>query len=229
MLKPVEFPDYIAVKPSKRARKLALRLDTQKRVMNLVIPRGISQRRALRFVNQHHDWITEKLAELPMPVSLAHGVEIPVLGQLRSINISYDRTLRKTDISLENKEIIIKTNLDDPAPRLKRFLKAKAREIMEELAEAKAQQINKTISKFSLRDTKSRWGSCGPDGSIMLSWRLIFAPYEAMDYVIAHEIAHLKHHDHSRAFWDLCEELCEDYESGKYWMRNHGQELMRYA
>jgi hypothetical protein len=63
----------------------------------------------------------------------------------------------------------------------------------------------------------------------MLSWRLIFAPYEAMDYVIAHEVAHLKYMDHSDRFWDLCADLSENYEAGRTWMRKHGQSLMAFG
>jgi hypothetical protein len=79
-----------------------------------------------------------------------------------------------------------------------------------------------------VREKKSRWGSCSSDDHLSYSWRLIFAPPAALDYVVAHEVAHLVHMNHSKAFWNLCRSLSHDFVNGQYWMKNHGHELMRY-
>ena len=89
--------------------------------------------------------------------------------------------------------------------------------------------IEKEIKSVRVSDTKTRWGSCSHDGRLCFSWRLAFAPYEAIDYVVAHEVAHLRHLDHSKEFWTLCEELSIDYAAGKRWMKENGSELMRYV
>jgi predicted metal-dependent hydrolase len=130
---------------------------------------------------------------------------------------------------MKDKGILIKSPDGDIHAPLTRFLRNMAKDTMTALAHEKAQEIGETLNNLSVRDTKTRWGSCSEDGSISLSWRLIFAPYEAMDYVIAHEVAHLRHLDHSRKFWTLCRELSDDYVEGKYWMDNHGHELMAYG
>ena len=221
-------PD-LQLKISPRAKRIALRLDTSARKMNLVVPKRFSMARALDFAIQHKNWIDEKLGELPQIITLENGSTIPLLGRDRKLNISYDITLKRTSIILNDNEILISTNLENPTPRLKRFLKKEAENTMANLAREKAATINKTISDVHIRDTKSRWGSCSPDGRIMLSWRLIFAPWDAMDYVVAHEVAHLEHMNHGREFWRLCESLCDNYKSGKIWMRSNGHELLRYG
>ncbi len=222
-------PDYIKVVHSKRARRLALRLDSKERVVRLTIPAGVSMRKAQNFAEEHDGWITEQLAALPSTTPFVHGAKIPVLGQLRRVEITLDDTVKRTSIVLDGKVLRVKTNKDDPSARITRFLKKLSKETLTQLSEEKAAEIDKTISSITVRDTKTRWGSCSEDGSISYSWRLIFAPYEAMDYVVAHEVAHLEHMDHSKRFWSLCTKLSDDYVEGKYWMQNHGKELMAFG
>ena len=100
---------------------------------------------------------------------------------------------------------------------------------MQNLVHEKAAEIGKDVTSVSLRDTKSRWGSCSSNGSISLSWRLIFAPWDAMDYVVAHEVAHLIHMNHGKDFWALCATLSANYSTGKKWMRTNGHELMCFG
>lgn len=224
----LKLPPNIKLKPSKRARRLALRLDTRDRVFHLIKPSRISIEKAQEFARQHSQWVQSKMQELPPMVPIEHGRVIPVLGYPRRININYCDALKKTYITLKKYEILIETNLDDPSVKVKRYLRELAQKTLDQMSREKAEVIGKRLDKVITRDTKSRWGSCSSDRNISYSWRLIFAPFEAMDYVVAHEVAHLKHMDHSQRFWDLCEELSYDFEEGSYWMRNHGHELMRY-
>lgn len=223
------FPPYVTLKRSKRARRLALRLDPKDRTFHLVIPAGMSIKKAERFAEEHDSWMLDKLRELPEPVSFEYGTVLPILGKNRRIHVFYDETLRKTFIDLKEKELIVTTNKDDPASRIERHLKKLAKEKLTELAMEKAKILGKTVKSVSTRDTKSRWGSCSSDGNLSFSWRLIFAPYESLDYVVAHEVAHLQHMDHSNDFWHLCRDLSDDFFEGEYWMREHGHELMRYG
>lgn len=223
------FPPYISVKRSKRARRLALRLDPKERVFHLVIPNGVNLKKAQRFAEEHDSWMQAALDELPQPIAFEDGSDLPILGQERRIHVFYDETLRTTSINLKFKELIVTTNKDDPTPRIERALKRIAKKELTTLAREKADSIGKTVEKISVRDTKSRWGSCSSDGNLSFSWRLLFAPKEAFDYVVAHEVAHLVHMDHSTAFWNLCRDLSDDFLEGEYWMREHGHELMRYG
>lgn len=219
------------IKPriSKRAKRLALRLDHKTGEIYLVIPSHTRMNKALAFAWTHKHWIKEKLSELPPPVLFEDGAVLPILGRKTTIVINYDETLRRTDIYLIGRRLIVNTNKEDPTGRIIRFLKETAREEITRLALKKARKINKRINSLQVRDTKSRWGSCGPGGRLSFSWRLIFAPYEALDYVVAHEVAHLVHLNHSPRFWALCTELSADYSTGKSWMREHGHTLMRFG
>lgn len=224
-----DLPAYVEIKRSKRARRLALRLDAAARKVNLVVPQGVSLPRARRFAEEHAGWIAAKIAALPSPIPLAHGQLVPVLGQERRISISYDRALRKTDIILKNNDILVFTNKEDPASRIVRFLKNLALEELSALSHEKAHRIGEKVTGVAVRENKSRWGSCSIDGRLCYSWRLVFAPYDTLDYLAAHEVAHLRHHDHSKAFWSLCKTLSRDYHSGKSWIRKNSQELLRYG
>lgn len=219
----------VTVRVSPRARRVALRLDPASRAVHLIVPRRMSLARAMDFARRHEAWIHKSLAALPETVPFCDGQILPVLGQMRRIGVSCDSGLKSTNIALKENEIIVRTNLEDVQARIRRFLVRLAREHLEILSQEKALSSGKKIKKLSVRDTRSRWGSCSPDGAISFSWRLIFAPPEAMDYVVAHEVAHLVHMNHGKAFWALCESLSTDFSAGRRWMRLHGQELMRYG
>ena len=219
---------HVKIAVNKRAKRLALRLDSKDRKIRFTIPPRCPIKKARLFLLQNESWVLGNIDKLPPLIPLTHGQIIPVFGHDRRINISYEITLKRTDITLNKNEITIKTNKDDPTPRLVRFLKKEAEKELTRLTKEKAAQIDKTVAAVQVRDTKSRWGSCGHDSKISFSWRLIFAPHTVLDYVVAHEVAHLQHMDHSRAFWACCKSLCEDYTYGKSWLHENGNELMRY-
>lgn len=214
---------------SRRARRMALRLDPKSRQMLLVVPQRASLRAAFRFAEENQEWIREKLRTLPRPIAFKDGAILPVFGKDRRIVVLYNPALRFTDIQLRKDEIIVTTNKLDPTMRIRRFLMDEARRRLDVMAHEKAALIRRRIAEVQVKDTVSRWGSCGEDGRICFSWRLIFAPIKAIDYVVAHEVAHLVHMDHSANFWAVCENLSRDYDGGKGWMDQNGHELMRYG
>lgn len=221
--------DHIVIRRSSRARRLALKLDPQARVFHLVIPPRVSMKRAYAFAEENESWMQEQLAELGTPIYFEHGTTIPIFGQDVTIKINHDDSIKRTLITLEDGTLFVNTNLDDAGPRIKRYLKKLVKDEITILAHEKAKKIGKKINAIYVRDTKTRWGSCSEDGNLNFSWRLIFAPYEALDYVVGHEVAHLKHLDHSKAFWSVCRKLSNDFVEGKYWMQANGSELMRYC
>jgi len=219
----------LRLKISPRARRFALRLDGTGGIVNLVVPPRFDIRKAEKFALEYREWIAKKLASLPTPVLFEHGAILPVLGRDRFLDIRIDSHIRRTRILMDEQSIRVATALEDPTERIVRHLKKEAESALGALAREKAARIGKKIKELRIADTKSRWGSCAPDGRICLSWRLILAPPAAMDYVCAHEVAHLVHMNHGKAFWALCESLCDDYASGKAWIRTQGNSLMRYG
>ncbi len=221
--------DLVTVKRSKRAKRVALRLDPIERVINLVVPSKMSLKKAYSFAQNHEDWVIKTLNNLAAPAPFTDGAIIPVFGDSITIDIEHNPNIKRTTIKQSDDILMVKTYMDDPTNRITTHLKKLAQRGLADMASEKADIIGKDISSISVRDTKSRWGSCSEDGKISFSWRLIFAPYDAIDYVVAHEVAHLVHMDHSKEFWAQCRELSTDFIEGKYWMQNHGNELMRYG
>lgn len=225
-----EISPHLHAAISPRAKRLALRLDTRRRRMNLVIPKRMSLRAAYQFAYDHRDWIDEKIQTLPDTIPFVDGMVLSVFDRPMTLRILKEDHFKLTKIDMTNDdEIIIRTKLDDITPRLVRFLKLKAHEIFLKMCLEKAARINARIVHLSIKDMHTRWGSCSTNGMMTLSWRLMFAPKHAYDYVVAHEVAHLKHPNHGKAFWDLCEELSVDFSSGHTWMKDNGNILLRYG
>lgn len=224
-----EISPRLKVSISERAKRMALRLDPRNRLVHLVVPKRASMRTAYLFAETNKEWIREKLRELPRQISFTDGEILPILGRDRTIIILFNEALKRTDIILKKDELLVLTNKPDPSVRIRRFLTELAREKLSELALEKATEIRRKVSDIQVKDTRSRWGSCSEDARLSFSWRLIFAPVKAFDYVVAHEVAHLLYMDHSDNFWRACERLSRDYEEGKGWMSNNGHLLMCYG
>jgi len=221
--------DLVNIKRSKKAKRVALRLDPVERVINLVVPERMPLKTAYSFARQHENWVRKTLEKLPNTIAFTHGTALPVFGDSVRLDITTDPTLKRTTLKQYDDILNIKTYQNDPTSRITTHLKKIARAGLSDMASEKADTINKVIKSVSIRDTKSRWGSCSQDGHLSFSWRLIFAPYSSIDYVVAHEVAHLIHMDHSRDFWNLCNELSFDYKNGKHWMKQNGNSLMCYG
>lgn len=219
----------LSVRVSPRARKLSLRLDAKDRKIHLIVPKRASMKSAYQFAFQNQRWIEEKLATLPDATPYHDGALIPVLGQQLRLTIDHDDIYKLTKIAIEEDRLVIRTHLDNPSGRITRFLKNLAEKEFGTIAREKAKLIDKKIVTLTLRDMKTRWGSCSKDGRMSLNWRLIFAPYETYDYVIAHEVAHLVHDNHGKNFWKLCEKLSTDFSTGHKWISVNANELMRFG
>lgn len=214
---------------SKRARRMTLRLDPESRAMHLIVPPRMDMNTALDFAEGHRKWIREKLSSLPKPVPFQDGAIMPFFGRDHYIEIIQDLGHRGTNITLKNRIMTVETNLDDAHGRIERYLRDWVRDDLANLATDKAAMIRRRIGDVRVRDTRSRWGSCAEDGNLSFCWRLVFAPREVVDYVVAHEVAHLVHFDHSPAFWRLCDRLSADMEYGRDWLKENGQSLMTYG
>ena len=221
--------NLVTVKRSQRARRVALRLDPRERTVNLVVPTRMPLDKAYYFAKTHEKWVREALGNLEPRIAFKNGAILPIFGKNVTLRILKDKTLKKTSILRTPRMLIVYTNQDDPTNRITTYLKKVALEGLSEIAEEKAMIIRRRISSVKVRDTKTRWGSCAHDRSLSFSWRLIFAPPVAIDYVVAHEVAHLIHMDHGENFWKLCEALSDNFDKGKNWMHENGNQLMRFG
>lgn len=219
----------LQLRVSGRAKRMALRLDPATGRINLVVPKRASLKKAIEFARSYSDWINKHASNQPKGIPFHHGTVLPLLGRDRTIIVTHDPDRRSTSITLTDDALLVVTNQDDPALRIERFLKRLARDEITRIAHEKVAMTSKTINSITIRDTTTRWGSCSQDGNLSFSWRLILAPPESLDYVVAHEVAHLVHLHHKRTFWALCEKLSADFKGGHGWMKAHAHTLMKYS
>jgi predicted metal-dependent hydrolase len=131
---------------------------------------------------------------------------------------------------LEGAEIHVAGRPEHLARRLRDWLTVEVRRRLLPLVHAKAQRVERAVKRITVRDTRSRWGSCGPDGGLSFSWRLVFAPAEVLDYLVAHEVAHLVHMNHGPRFWALARTLSDGpIEAPQAWLKVHGETLLQYG
>jgi len=216
-------PVAVSLRHSPRARRISLRVSGLDGRVTLTVPRGVSEAEALKFAASKGEWLRAQLAGQPDCLRLSPGVELPVEGRLVRIARGEGRGVRLSAGAIE----VPGPDAQLPA-RLEGWLKARARDRLAAASDAHAAQLGRPYSRLTLRDTRSRWGSCSSRGALSYSWRLIMAPPEVLDYVAAHEVAHLAEMNHSPAFWAVVGRLLPGYETPRRWLRREGAALHRY-
>ncbi|HAA90872.1 MAG: hypothetical protein CMM48_06460 [Rhodospirillaceae bacterium] len=216
----------LVIRRSARARRISLKIDTKARQGILVLPVGISEIEGLDFAEQHREWLNRQLAELPIPIPFADGATIPFLGN--ETVIQHGGQCRGI-VEVGEKSLTVFGRPEHLARRLTDWLKRQARTEISRLVAEKSAQLGRKAGRITIRDQKTRWGSCAVSGNLTFNWRLILAPKFVLDYVVAHEVAHLAEHNHSANFWAIVATLTEHSEPGRAWLRRHGSELHRYG
>jgi predicted metal-dependent hydrolase len=221
----------VRVRRHRQARRYTLRIHSVTREVVLTMPPRGSLKQAREFAEKHGGWIAARLDRLPEPAPFAHGAVIPLRGV--DHRIVHRREQRGT-VWLENGEanerlLCVAGEAPHIARRISDFLKREVRSDLEAASRRAADTLNVTIKRVSIRDPSSRWGSCSTTGVLSYSWRLIFAPPFVLDYLAAHEVAHLVEMNHSRRFWRLVERTCPHVTRAKSWLDAHGADLHRYG
>ncbi len=222
-LLPGEPPIRLLLRRSARARRISLRVSGLDGRVTLTVPPRVPEREALSFASEKQDWLRRQLQSRPDKVELAVGGMIPFRGTLFEIQLGQGRAVRCV-----GNQILVPGKAESVRARLAGFFKTSARERLAEASDRHAARLGRDYAKITLRDTRSRWGSCNSQGALMYSWRLIMAPPAVLDYVAAHEVAHLVEMNHSPAFWHKVEMLYGDTTSARAWLREEGVGLHRY-
>jgi predicted metal-dependent hydrolase len=215
----------------RRARRYTLRIHAATREVVLTMPPRGSVKEAKAFAERHGGWIAARLGRLPEAVPFDSGTVIP----LRDIphRITHRRGIRGTawrEIDDRGNRLICVAGETAHVPRrVSDFLKREAKRDLEAASRRYAEQLGVKIKRIAVRDQSSRWGSCSTTGVLSFSWRLILAPPFVLDYLAAHEAAHLVEMNHSRRFWRLLERLCPSMARAKAWLDAHGTDLHRYG
>ncbi|WP_068109719.1 M48 family metallopeptidase [Tropicimonas marinistellae] len=220
---PGQPPVRVTLRRSAGARRYSLRVSRLDGRVTLTIPRHAPETKALAFAREKAGWIRQRLAERPEDVAVDVGVQLPVDGMLLTVARG-----PRSQVARAERQLVVSTRADSVPAAVAGLLKARARDRLAEASDYYSRKLGKPYVRMTLRDTRSRWGSCSTEGALMYSWRLILAPPEVLQYVAAHEVAHLAEMNHGPAFWATVERLRPGYETQRQWLRQNGEDLHRY-
>jgi len=221
----------VRLRRHRQARRYTLRIQSATREVVLTMPPRGTLNEASDFAQKHGAWIAARLDRLPRAAPFAPDGVVPLRGVPH--RIAHRRGARGT----------VWTETDDAgggllcvageAPHIDRrigdFLRRQAKRDLEAASLRFGRELGVGIKRISVRDQSSRWGSCSTTGVLSFSWRLILAPSAVLDYLAAHEVAHLVEMNHSQRFWRLVQKLCPEHERAKMWLDVHGADLHRYG
>jgi predicted metal-dependent hydrolase len=221
----------VALRRSARARRLTLRISSATGEVVLTLPQKVPLTTAVRFAQDHGPWIAVRLAKLPVRVDMASGATIPLRGvPHRIVHWSKVRSAAQVESDAAGLPIIaVGGEAEFVQKRVREFLQREARRDLCAAVARHTANLGIPARRITIRDTRTRWGSCSSRGYLNFSWRLVLAPPFVLDYLAAHEVGHLKEMNHSHRFWRIVRELCPRTDEAEAWLKHHGTELHRYG
>ena len=209
-----------------RARRMIVKVNPATGEVSVTAPSRRGLAHAMDFARGQQDWIRGQLAKALAPVCLGAGAAVPLAGTPHQIRAA---AKGPAPVWAEDGVIWVRGGEAHASRRLLDFLKKEARKALEARVLEHAPRLGAKPSRITVRDTASRWGSCSSGRSLSFSWRLILAPAFVLDYVVAHEVAHLREMNHSQRFWAHVKSLVADIETPQAWLKKNGRELQRYG
>jgi predicted metal-dependent hydrolase len=216
----------VRIRENTRARRMILRIDNNINGAVVTLPSWTSEREALLMVQEKSDWVLTKLDNMPTKISFESGVQIPFLGEY---HIVYHDPNQKEVVKKGENEIRLGGREEHLSRRLGDWLRKEAKIIIQPKAIEMAKKLNGKIGRISIRDTKSRWGSCAASGNLSFCWRLILTPEWVLNYVIAHEVSHLRHMNHGSEFWQTVADFNVRVDAARVWLSKNAEQLHRYG
>ena len=210
------------VRQNAQARRMILRVCPTSGDIKLTVPKRTGKRAAQRFVTSHLDWIGNERSKAMEITPLGHGDTLLFEGQ--PLGLSFTGVAPRGVVVSEG-QIHVGGPADHAPRRLQSWLKAAARERVGNASERHAAALGVQFNRIGIGDMKSRWGSCSSRSTLKFNWRLVMAPAEVLDYVAAHEVAHLLEMNHSDRFWAHVGRCVPGYEQHRRWLKQHGQGL----
>jgi len=220
---PGDPPIPLILRRSAQAKRISLRISQLDGRVTLTMPKRLAEREAMDFARSKEAWIRKHLAARGDDVLVGIGSVLPLGGQMVEVKAGLGRRVELTPDA-----VLVPGAPERAGKRLGAHLKELARDRLAGASDDYAARLGRSYARITLRDTRSRWGSCTSDGGLMYSWRLIMAPPQVLDYVAAHEVAHLAQMNHSPAFWAEVTRIYGDYAAPRKWLRSHGNALHRY-
>ncbi|MCJ2014446.1 M48 family metallopeptidase [Methylobacterium sp. J-076] len=220
----------VALRRREAARRITLRVSAATGEAVITLPPRLAVSTAQRFAASHAGWIATRLARVPERVAFEPGAEIPIRGEPHRLVLRGARS-GPARLSAEEGDRTLSLACDEAhfPRRVRDALMRAARDDITEAVERHAPRLGRRPVRITLRDTRSRWGSCTSRGELNFSWRLILAPPMVLDYLVAHEMAHLREMNHSPRFWAVARDLCGHVDAAEAWLKRNGTELHRFG
>ena len=212
-----------------RARRSAIRIRAGDLSVELVVPQAADLSQAFAFLDGRRDWLIARLATAPAPIAFRDGAIVPVLGQDRVLSVTPRPLPGNGPFRLTPTKIEVAGRVEHIPRRTRDGLVALAGEVLRSATFDFSGRINRRPSAVIITNPRSRWGSCSSKGVLRFSWRLVLAPEPVLRYVVAHEVAHLRHMNHGPDFWALVATLYPDFERERAWLKANGGALMRFG
>ncbi|AEI01531.1 hypothetical protein OCA5_c03810 [Afipia carboxidovorans OM5] len=221
----------VQLRRHRRARRYTLRIHPSRREAILTMPPRGNLSDAREFAERHGAWIAARLGGLPKAVPFAAGTLLPLRHVSHKI---VHRAGERGTVWAETRDsgekiLCVAGGVEHVERRVLDFLKREARRELTRVSNHYAEMLGVKVTRISIRDQSSRWGSCTSAGALSFSWRLILAPPYVLDYLAAHEVAHLVEMNHSPRFWRVVGRICPHTERAKKWLDVHGNNLHRYG
>jgi len=222
----------VILRRNKRAKRFILKIDRKAREVILTMPSDGSEVEAMDFASSQAHWIKARIEAQPDLVAFVDGAEIPLRGIMHTIDHrrGHRGTVWTPDHGSEDLYVIcVAGDERHLARRLRDWLKKQARNDLTHCVDVHARHLGLTPKRITIRDQTTRWGSCSSAGVLSFSWRLILAPSYVLDYVAAHEVAHLAEMNHGPRFWKLVGMRLPDYSCAQKWLKLNGAKLHFYG
>jgi hypothetical protein len=212
----------IFLRQNRNSRRITLRISSLDGKITLTGPSYLDFREFKDFAESKKSWLKSKIKSFENPIFVSEEIEIPILGIATKILSSDVKNPKRIEnILYVSKQQLVST-------QVKKYLMEICKIHLDYMCTEFSERLGLKFHKITLRDTRSRWGSCSSDANLMFSWRLVMAPEDILAYVAAHEVAHLKHMNHSGDFWETVEYLFGPYNKERTWLKQNGSSLHRY-
>jgi hypothetical protein len=215
----------VAVRRNPRARRLILRVDHAAGYPILTLPARTGLAQGERFLAAHLAWLEAQLGGVAPTTPLTDGTILPLRGEFVRILHRGGRGVVKLEANGSIPHLVVPGDPEFLPRRVVDWLKREAKHDLEIAVARHALAIRRNIASVRVADPKSRWGSCSPEGALIFSWRLVMAPPFVLDYLAAHEVAHLKQMNHGPKFWALVEKLYPGHAAARGWLDREGMAL----
>jgi predicted metal-dependent hydrolase len=244
----------VELRRSPRAKRFSLKVSHTERAAILTLPNRGRVEDANAFLPRHADWLKRQLERLPEPVPFVDGAIVPLRGELHRIkfagpqrysrvvwnessadrgapvvNVGDWRNLSCLRADARIPSLYVSGEREHAARRFHDWLRAEVRRDLAVSVETHAKTLACEPKRIAIRDQATRWGSCSTSGTLSFSWRLIFAPPFVLDYVAAHEVAHLREMNHGPRFWRLLRDTVPGMHKARSWLKANGAELHRFG